>query len=78
MAGRTIHIAVSVDIDRHSDSYLRKEWLDTFRAAVGARTVRDIRQHCQLARMRGLEVFPPCDHVDERGHCLGHPKPDAS
>jgi hypothetical protein len=26
--------------------------------------------------MKGLKVFPPCDHVGPDGSCLGHEEPE--
>lgn len=64
-------MAQSVDVDRREDSYLRT-LLPEFRRAGLATTVRGIREACAAARAAGLAVFPPCDHTDERGRCLGH------
>lgn len=68
----SVHVAMSVDIDRFDDRYIRRNFLSMFRDAFGSQTPRDVRQQCQLARLQGLEVFPPCDHVDARGRCKGH------
>lgn len=65
------HCAVSVDIDRFSDTKLSRDWLACFKP-LGVTTPADIRRLCGDARAKGLEVFPPCDHVDERGFCKGH------
>lgn len=68
------HIALSVDIDRHGDGYLRKEYLQLFRDNFGKQTtVADIRKHCEAARAAGMKVFPPCCNVDAQGYCQGHP-----
>lgn len=70
---RTIHCAVSVDIDRFSDTKLRKEWLPLFRSN-GIATVEGIRQACRDMRAKGYEVFPSraCDHHMPDGTCAGH------
>lgn len=69
--GKTMHLAVSVDIDRYSDETLTSEWLPTFRQ-LGAATAADIRRLCAEERAKGHKVFPPCDHVQTDGHCAGH------
>jgi hypothetical protein len=71
---RRICMALSVAIDGLSDRRL-SEYLDSFRAA-GVDTIDGVREACREARRVGLEVFPPCDHTDERGRCLGHPVVD--
>ena len=69
----TFHVCVSVDVDRFSDRYLRKSGiLGMFRDALGCQTPRDVRQHCELARQRGLRVFPSCDNPKPDGSCAGH------
>ena len=73
MTARNIHVAISVDIDRLSDGEIRRYYLSMFRDAVGSQSPRDVREQCRLARLKGLEVFPPCQDVDERGRCKGHP-----
>lgn len=65
------HTAISVDIDRFPDGKLFAEYGPIF-AKAGATCAEDIRRMCRQARGRGLDVFPPCDHVDARGHCAGH------
>lgn len=72
---RMFHVAISVDIDRHSDARLETDWLSAFRGFVGfdVKTVADVRRVCQWARSCGWDVFPPCDNTGDNGHCLGHP-----
>lgn len=70
---RSIHIALSVDIDRHNDRYMEREYLDMFRKQKGFEHVAQIRAYCAEARAKGLVVFPPCDNADARGYCQGHP-----
>jgi len=66
------HCAQSVDVDRFTDAYIRRSGiLDSF-AQLGCKTPRDVRQQCVLARKKGWEVFPPCDHHGPDGRCLGH------
>lgn len=70
---RTKHMAQSVDADRFTDAYLRQTVLPGVRNAAGEHpTVAEFRAACAAARAKGLEVFPPCDNVDERGRCKGH------
>jgi hypothetical protein len=70
--GKSICIALSVNIDRFDDAYMAREFLDMFRQQKGFTTVAQIRAYCAQARAKGLEVFPPCDNADERGRCKGH------
>ena len=37
------------------------------------RTVTELRAAFREARAKGYEVLPPCDNIDERGMCKGHP-----
>lgn len=69
MISRTLHVAVSVDVDRFTDRKLEYEYGPCF--GLGA-TAAEIRERCAVARAQGLEVFPPCDDVDARGNCRGH------
>ena len=59
-------IAISVDIDRFDDKQLKRECCRLFP------TPEALRVKCAEAREAGLDVFPPCDNVDEKGHCKGH------
>jgi len=70
------HTAISVDIDRFSDATLLAEYLPIFTRAGVASTLVELRAACAAARAKGLEVFPPCDHVLSTGMCAGH-APDA-
>lgn len=70
--GKTIHMALSVDIDRYSDRKLEREFLEMFSNSGVAHDVEGIRRACREARERGQVVFPPCDHVLPNGHCAGH------
>lgn len=36
----------------------------------------EIRQAFVAKLREGFDVYPPCDHHDEKGHCLGHPMED--
>ena len=74
----SLHICVSVDVDRFDDKYLRSSGiLDMFRDSLGCKTPRDVRQYCELARQQGFRVFsnPDCDNRKEDGSCGGHPEP---
>lgn len=35
-------------------------------------TLKEVQKAVEDARSKGYEVLPPCDNVDERGHCKGH------
>lgn len=73
------HVALSVDIDRFSDSKLRKEFCSGWLTVNGrVPTVAELRAACLDARNRGLVVFPPCNNVDHLGYCQGHPEPKES
>jgi len=66
-------IALSVDVDRQSDAYLRKHLTGVL--THNGHTVQvpdELRLLCFDYRNRGYEVFPPCDHTDALGQCLGH------
>lgn len=69
---RWFHMAVSVDVDRFGDRYIRRCWLPIFRDQLGCKTPKDVRQHCEMARRKGYEVFPPCDNYGPDGKCLWH------
>lgn len=72
MSGETIHMAVSVDVDRFPDRKLERDYLPMFRQ-IGCTNAGDIRTACGRARARGLVVFPPCDRAGVDGRCIGHP-----
>lgn len=71
--------------DVRSTRYSYGEPLDPRLRAASRRPIKPSGKHptpahlrilCAQARAKGLEVFPPCDNVDERGRCLGHPERD--
>lgn len=73
MTTKRYHIALDVSVDRHNDRYLLKHYNGVLRHE--GRLVQvpdDLRRLCAEYRAKGFEVFPPCDHVDARGLCLGH------
>lgn len=72
MSDRTIHVAVSVDIDRFPDLHIERTYLKMFRSAGLATSVAGIRHACAVARAQGFEVFPPCDRTKANGRCDGH------
>jgi hypothetical protein len=73
------HMAESVDADRFTDAYLRRVVLPGVLNEAGEHpTVAEFRAACAAARAKGLEVFPPCDNVDERGRCKGHPQTETT
>ena len=41
-------------------------------------SVAELRRLCAEARAQGLEAFPPCDHTDAKGRCLGHESTDGT
>jgi len=67
------HVAISVEIDRFADAKIAKDYLPMFLAAGAASTVAEVRRLCRHMRSGGYEAFPPCDSVDDKGHCQGHP-----
>jgi hypothetical protein len=69
---RSFHMAQSVDADRFTDAYLRKHVLPSMTHEGKPVTVKQFRKACADARAKGLDVFPPCDNVDEKGNCRGH------
>lgn len=69
---KSFHMAISVDIDRFDDATLRRNWC---RYYPQFRTPAKLRKMCEEARKQGLDAFPPCDNVDEKGHCKGHEEP---
>ncbi len=69
---RLVHIALSVDVDRFSDAYMRKHYCRGITHEGGQLTPKKLRKLCVEARSRGLQVFPACDNTDERGFCQGH------
>lgn len=73
MGGQTIHTALAVDVDRFDDAYLEAHVIPVITHEGKPVTVGQLRVLCFDYRNRGYECFPPCDHTDEKGHCLGHP-----
>lgn len=69
------HVAISVDVDRFPDGYLEKHYVNGIKINGERVTVERFRELCAELRAEGMEVFPPCDHVDEKGFCKGHPAP---
>ena len=72
MSGTTYHAAISVDADRLGPRFLKPLLRN---ATFGGRylTIDEFRAACRELRSKGLAVFPPCNHVDARGRCAGHP-----
>jgi hypothetical protein len=49
------------------------ELVSRFLRTDGTRpTAKEVRRELMLAYNKGYDVVPPCDQVDERGHCRGH------
>jgi len=66
------HIAISVDVDRHSDAYLEKAYAGCVTEDGEPVTIARLRELCNECRAQGYKVIPPCDHYGPDGHCLGH------
>ena len=73
--GRTVHVAMATDADRHSDRYIAKHICSCVTVNGVHPSVAEFRRMCREARARGLAVFPPCDNTDALGYCQGHEKP---
>lgn len=75
----TLHVAVSVDIDRFTDAQLRRQWLPMF-AASGVSTVAKLREACAQMRAQGYAVFPSpdCTNRGPDGGCRGCPPKGAA
>jgi Domain of unknown function (DUF4326) len=69
---RTLHVAISVDIDRFSDGELRRNWLPVFGDQVD--DVQGLRAACVEMRAKGFKVFPnpDCSTPRKDGTCPGH------
>lgn len=76
--GYTYCAAVSVDIDRFTDSVLKRQWVHAFKLKDGSRpTVEQLRAACAQLRADGFVVFPMCEHAGPDGSCMGVPSEDA-
>ena len=71
---KRFHLSMSVDADRFTDAYIRKHILPAIKPTFEHPEL--FRRACREAREEGLAVFPPCDHTDARGYCLGHEEDD--
>ena len=69
---KTIHCAMSVDVDRHTDKYLRERVCPGLVLNGRNPSVEELRIACNDARIEGLRVFPPCDNTLADGSCAGH------
>jgi hypothetical protein len=73
MTAKRVHMSLAVDVDRFPDKHLREHYDGILLREDGSRVPwTELRALCAEYRASGFEAFPPCDHVDERGHCLGH------
>lgn len=70
------HMAMSVDVDRHTDAYLRKHAIHGLTVDGEQVTVGQLRIACHNARLEGLRVLPPCDNTEPDGSCAGHATPE--
>jgi hypothetical protein len=66
------HMALAVDVDRHTDAYLRWHVCRGLKVNGFEPTPEKLRALCAKARANGQEVFAPCDNTDARGYCQGH------
>lgn len=69
------HMAQAL-VDHCSDRFLKKNVLPGLLIDGRRPTLAEFRAACDEARVKGYEVLPPCDHVDEKGLCMGHPEPE--
>lgn len=71
MSSYTIHVCLSVDIDRFTDAALRKRWIKGLTINDRPATVAELRAACREARAKGLDVFPNpnCPNPGPRGNC---------
>lgn len=67
---KTIHVSVNIDHLLRMDDAKLMETIVSF----DPMTVDQVRSYLQELKGDGYEVVPPCDHHDDRGHCLGHDK----
>lgn len=72
VAHRRVHMALSVDVDRFTDSYLEKHYDGVIRRDGEPVPWWKLRSLCAEYRAMGYEAFPPCDNTDTRGNCRGH------
>ena len=74
---RTIHVALSVDVDRFNDRYLVRHYNGVLR--MEGRYVQvphELRKLCAEFKARGYVVFPACDDARPDGTCPGHETPE--
>lgn len=72
--GHTYCAVISVDIDRFTDSVLKRRWVHAFKLADGSRpTVEQLRAACADLRSKGFKAFPHCGHAGSDGMCVGVP-----
>lgn len=66
----TLHVCLSVDVDRFRDAELRR-WAKGLIMNGRAPTVAELRAACREARARGWVVFPnpDCPHPKATGEC---------
>jgi hypothetical protein len=69
----TVHITISTRCMQFSDAQLEFFLKLTPFRAIGLTSVEELRARLQAAIDQGYDCIPPCDNIDERGHCQGHP-----
>jgi hypothetical protein len=67
---KSFHMAMSVDADRFTDAYIRRNILPFVSHKFEHPEL--FRRACRAEREKGHEVFPPCNNTDARGYCAGH------
>lgn len=70
--GKLYHPSLSVDVDRFSDAYLKRTYLNGLSFDGETLTVDRLRSLCAEARALGQEALGMCDNVNEKGLCQGH------
>lgn len=65
------HMAQAL-VDHRDVRYLERYVLPGLKIDGREPTLAEFRAACQEARAKGYEVLPPCDNVNEKGHCMGH------
>ena len=62
------HVNKMLSQDNHGSLCLQVEDDGVWRSA----TKSDVFSAAMEAAAKGYDVLPPCDNVDEKGHCKGH------
>jgi hypothetical protein len=71
----TLHMSVNFRFfDLQSDEMIKKWIKDGVLKGPNIKTPGDVRESIAAMRADGLECFPTCDNVDQKGYCMGHQK----